>query len=493
MTRQRLDEGTHLRPDLHHLRHPHRPHRGRAEDSAAGHGDRPPRLPARARPHARARRRAPARAPRRARLPGHGDHRARRRARHASLRRSRPWRARPSRARAEVYGATPSSTRSTRRAAPSARSAARHKPPTPVVSFGVSYAGSNPHGPDENMRLDDFIQGIKYFGRVIHRLATSKRATRRAAATERLEPRSSSTRRRQLELPRGERSAMIKALNFIRAKRCRGKLADQRPRASSRNREAARGDSPPRGAVLRPRQPGNFRRRVRRAARAPARARRGAPGAASRRTARRSASAGGPPRGSRSTSTGGRCCRSTTATTSKTCAPSTSAAASSPTGARFEYVAELKIDGLSISLHYEDGVLARGVTRGDGRVGEDVTQNVAHHPQRPARAQRRRGHAGEVEVRGEAYLSRKDFERINAEREEAERAALRQPAQRRRRHHPPARPEGRRRAAASTSSPTTCSRGERKAFARTGRRSNGSSARASASTRTASCARRSTR
>jgi acetylornithine deacetylase/succinyl-diaminopimelate desuccinylase-like protein len=46
-----------------------------------------------------------------------------------------------------------------------------NQPPTPVVSFGVSHSGSNPHGPDENVRLDDFIQGIKYFGRVIHRLA----------------------------------------------------------------------------------------------------------------------------------------------------------------------------------------------------------------------------------------------------------------------------------------------------------------------------------
>ena len=46
-----------------------------------------------------------------------------------------------------------------------------NQPPTPVVSFGISYSGSNPHGPDENIRLDDFIQGIKYFGRVIHRLA----------------------------------------------------------------------------------------------------------------------------------------------------------------------------------------------------------------------------------------------------------------------------------------------------------------------------------
>src|SRR5579885_35612 len=44
-------------------------------------------------------------------------------------------------------------------------------PPTPVVSFGLSYFGSNPHGPDENIRLDDFIRGVKYFGRVIQRLA----------------------------------------------------------------------------------------------------------------------------------------------------------------------------------------------------------------------------------------------------------------------------------------------------------------------------------
>lgn len=44
-------------------------------------------------------------------------------------------------------------------------------PPTPVVSFGTSYAGSNPHGPDENIRIDDFLQSIKLIGRVIHRLA----------------------------------------------------------------------------------------------------------------------------------------------------------------------------------------------------------------------------------------------------------------------------------------------------------------------------------
>ncbi|MGH9940894.1 MAG: M20/M25/M40 family metallo-hydrolase [Pyrinomonadaceae bacterium] len=45
------------------------------------------------------------------------------------------------------------------------------QPPVPVVSFGIGYAGSNPHAPNENVRLDDFVQGVKYFGRVIHRLA----------------------------------------------------------------------------------------------------------------------------------------------------------------------------------------------------------------------------------------------------------------------------------------------------------------------------------
>jgi di/tripeptidase len=43
-------------------------------------------------------------------------------------------------------------------------------PPLEVVSFGTSYAGSNPHGPDENIRLEDFMQSVKFFGRVIHHL-----------------------------------------------------------------------------------------------------------------------------------------------------------------------------------------------------------------------------------------------------------------------------------------------------------------------------------
>jgi DNA ligase (NAD+) len=96
-------------------------------------------------------------------------------------------------------------------------------------------------------------------------------------------------------------------------------------------------------------------------------------------------------------------------------------------GRAFEYVAELKIDGLSLSVHYENGVLARGVTRGDGRVGEDVTQNVRTIRSVPLRLKGAAGSEAEVEVRGEAYLSRKAFERINAEREEAEEAKFANP------------------------------------------------------------------
>jgi DNA ligase (NAD+) len=102
-------------------------------------------------------------------------------------------------------------------------------------------------------------------------------------------------------------------------------------------------------------------------------------------------------------------------------------------GRLLEYVAELKIDGLSISLHYEGGLLARGVTRGDGRRGEDVTQNVRTIRSIPLRLKDDGGSGGgavdlpNIEVRGEAYLSRKTFERINAEREEAEEARFANP------------------------------------------------------------------
>ncbi|HKO60093.1 MAG TPA: NAD-dependent DNA ligase LigA [Pyrinomonadaceae bacterium] len=83
-----------------------------------------------------------------------------------------------------------------------------------------------------------------------------------------------------------------------------------------------------------------------------------------------------------------------------------------------EYVAELKIDGLSISVHYENGVLLRGVTRGDGRIGEDVTQNVRTIRSVPLKLKAAKPVVNEFEVRGEVFIPRKVFERTNAEREE---------------------------------------------------------------------------
>ena len=77
-----------------------------------------------------------------------------------------------------------------------------------------------------------------------------------------------------------------------------------------------------------------------------------------------------------------------------------------------DYAAELKFDGLAINLRYEDGVLVRAATRGDGETGEDVTQNIRTVRRIPLRL------AGNdapqvLEVRGEAFMSRPDFERYN--------------------------------------------------------------------------------
>jgi DNA ligase (NAD+) len=84
--------------------------------------------------------------------------------------------------------------------------------------------------------------------------------------------------------------------------------------------------------------------------------------------------------------------------------------------ATIDYVAELKIDGLSIALTYVDGVLARGVTRGDGVRGEDVTSNVRVIRAVPLRLHG--GPGGLIEARGEIYLPRRSFARVNRERED---------------------------------------------------------------------------
>ena len=87
-------------------------------------------------------------------------------------------------------------------------------------------------------------------------------------------------------------------------------------------------------------------------------------------------------------------------------------------GRPVQYVAELKIDGVSISLHYANEILIRGVTRGDGRIGEEVTQNARTIRSVPLKL-RGKNHVGpEVEVRGEVFIPRKVFERTNSEREE---------------------------------------------------------------------------
>ena len=81
------------------------------------------------------------------------------------------------------------------------------------------------------------------------------------------------------------------------------------------------------------------------------------------------------------------------------------------------YVAEVKIDGLSIALTYDNGHLVRGATRGDGTRGEEVTPNVRTIRAIPLSL--RGGPAGRFEVRGEVYLPRAAFARMNREREDA--------------------------------------------------------------------------
>lgn len=87
-----------------------------------------------------------------------------------------------------------------------------------------------------------------------------------------------------------------------------------------------------------------------------------------------------------------------------------------------EYAAELKFDGLAISLRYEHGTLMQAATRGDGEVGEDVTLNVRTIRQIPLRLS---GNPPEVlEVRGEVYMSRPDFELFNERQRAAGKATL---------------------------------------------------------------------
>jgi len=83
--------------------------------------------------------------------------------------------------------------------------------------------------------------------------------------------------------------------------------------------------------------------------------------------------------------------------------------------AELRYVAELKIDGLAISLRYRDGRFVRGATRGDGTTGEDVTANLRTVSAIPDEL----AEEATLEARGEVYMPKAEFARINAEREEA--------------------------------------------------------------------------
>jgi len=88
-----------------------------------------------------------------------------------------------------------------------------------------------------------------------------------------------------------------------------------------------------------------------------------------------------------------------------------------PADETIDYLAELKVDGLAVSLTYANGLFTRGATRGDGATGEDITQNLRTVRAIPLRM------LGDdppalIEVRGEVYLDRREFARINREREE---------------------------------------------------------------------------
>src|SRR5271165_2053941 len=84
-------------------------------------------------------------------------------------------------------------------------------------------------------------------------------------------------------------------------------------------------------------------------------------------------------------------------------------------GAEFQYVTELKLDGLSMAAHYREGQFVQAITRGDGLVGEDVTENARTIRSLPLRVP---STLPQFEARGETVMNRRAFERLNAERDE---------------------------------------------------------------------------
>jgi DNA ligase (NAD+) len=84
-----------------------------------------------------------------------------------------------------------------------------------------------------------------------------------------------------------------------------------------------------------------------------------------------------------------------------------------------QYVAELKFDGVAIALTYRDGVLVRGATRGDGTQGDDITNNLRTIRSLPLRLRTTDRGLMAIDIRGEAYMNRADFDAMNAQRERA--------------------------------------------------------------------------
>ena len=95
--------------------------------------------------------------------------------------------------------------------------------------------------------------------------------------------------------------------------------------------------------------------------------------------------------------------------------------------ATFSYVCEPKIDGLGVALVYERGRLVRGATRGDGRVGEEITPNLKTIKSLPVRLRGRLAEADDVEVRGEVFMPRAEFEKLNRALEETNEGAFANP------------------------------------------------------------------
>ena len=83
----------------------------------------------------------------------------------------------------------------------------------------------------------------------------------------------------------------------------------------------------------------------------------------------------------------------------------------------YRYECELKFDGVAISLRYKDGIFVQGATRGDGMEGDDITQNLKTIRSIPLRLRPVRNGPRTIEVRGEAFMKRKDFQHMNEERQ----------------------------------------------------------------------------